>query len=157
MSDGQIRFIGLTCMLVGLLLAAADCAGSGSFRTLTYLASCRACAAGCCPSTSKTSCPPQARRIEALRRRILDLFRAHGYELVMPPLLEYLESLLTGTGHDLDLKTFKLVDQLSGRLLGRARGHHAAGGAHRRAPAEPLRASRACAMRAACCTRCPPA
>ena len=54
----------------------------------------------------------------ALRRRILDLFRAHGYELVIPPLLEYLESLLTGTGHDLDLKTFKLVDQLSGRMLG---------------------------------------
>jgi ATP phosphoribosyltransferase regulatory subunit len=62
--------------------------------------------------------PAEARRIEALRRRILDLFRVHGYELVMPPLLEYLESLLTGTGHDLDLKTFKLVDQLSGRLLG---------------------------------------
>src|SRR5512145_2518468 len=62
--------------------------------------------------------PAEAQRIEALRRRILDLFRVHGYELVMPPLLEYLESLLTGTGHDLDLKTFKLVDQLSGRLLG---------------------------------------
>jgi ATP phosphoribosyltransferase regulatory subunit len=62
--------------------------------------------------------PVQARQIEALRRRILDLFQVHGYELVMPPLLEYLESLLTGTGHDLDLKTFKLVDQLSGRLLG---------------------------------------
>jgi ATP phosphoribosyltransferase regulatory subunit len=62
--------------------------------------------------------PAEASRIESLRRRILDLFRAHGYELVMPPLLEYLESLLTGTGHDLDLRTFKLVDQLSGRLLG---------------------------------------
>jgi ATP phosphoribosyltransferase regulatory subunit len=62
--------------------------------------------------------PAEARKVEALRRRILDLFQAHGYELVMPPLLEYLESLLTGTGHDLDLKTFKLVDQLSGRLLG---------------------------------------
>jgi ATP phosphoribosyltransferase regulatory subunit len=62
--------------------------------------------------------PAEAREVEALRRRILDLFRGHGYELVMPPLLEYLESLLTGTGHDLDLKTFKLVDQLSGRLLG---------------------------------------
>ena len=62
--------------------------------------------------------PAEAQRIEGLRRRILDLFRAHGYELVMPPLLEYLESLLTGTGHDLDLKTFKLVDQLSGRMLG---------------------------------------
>ena len=62
--------------------------------------------------------PAEAQRIEGLRRRILDLFRAHGYELVMPPLLEYLESLLTGTGHDLDLRTFKLVDQLSGRMLG---------------------------------------
>lgn len=62
--------------------------------------------------------PAEAARIEALRRRILDLFRLHGYELVMPPMLEYLESLLTGTGHDLDLQTFKLVDQLSGRTLG---------------------------------------
>jgi ATP phosphoribosyltransferase regulatory subunit len=62
--------------------------------------------------------PAEALRIERLRRHILDLFRVHGYELVMPPLLEYLESLLTGTGHDLDLRTFKLVDQLSGRLLG---------------------------------------
>jgi ATP phosphoribosyltransferase regulatory subunit len=62
--------------------------------------------------------PAEAQRVEALRRSILDLFRTHGYELVIPPLLEYLESLLTGTGHDLDLKTFKLVDQLSGRMLG---------------------------------------
>lgn len=62
--------------------------------------------------------PSQALGIEGLRRRILDLFRAHGYELVIPPMLEYLESLLTGTGHDLDLRTFKLVDQLSGRMLG---------------------------------------
>jgi ATP phosphoribosyltransferase regulatory subunit len=62
--------------------------------------------------------PVEARRIEALRRRILDLFAVHGYRLVMPPLLEYVESLLTGTGHDLDLQTFKLVDQLSGRTLG---------------------------------------
>lgn len=62
--------------------------------------------------------PAEAAHIEHLRRKILDLFRVHGYELVMPPLLEYVESLLTGAGHDLDLKTFKLVDQLSGRLLG---------------------------------------
>jgi ATP phosphoribosyltransferase regulatory subunit len=62
--------------------------------------------------------PAEAQRVEALRRTILDLFRTHGYELVIPPLLEYLESLLTGTGHDLDLKTCKLVDQLSGRMLG---------------------------------------
>jgi ATP phosphoribosyltransferase regulatory subunit len=62
--------------------------------------------------------PAEAARIERLRRGILDLFRTHGYELVMPPLLEHMESLLTGTGHDLDLRTFKLVDQLSGRMLG---------------------------------------
>ncbi|MDP3137680.1 MAG: ATP phosphoribosyltransferase regulatory subunit, partial [Burkholderiaceae bacterium] len=62
--------------------------------------------------------PAEALRIERLRRDILDLFRVHGYQLVMPPLLEYVESLLTGTGHDLDLRTFKLVDQLSGRMLG---------------------------------------
>ena len=62
--------------------------------------------------------PAEAARIENLRRVILDLFRVHGYELVMPPLLEHVESLLTGTGHDLDLQTFKLVDQLSGRMLG---------------------------------------
>jgi ATP phosphoribosyltransferase regulatory subunit len=62
--------------------------------------------------------PDEARRVEALRRRLLDLFHGHGYELVMPPMIEYLESLLTGTGHDLDLRTFKLVDQLSGRMVG---------------------------------------
>src|SRR6187551_1611506 len=62
--------------------------------------------------------PAEAFGIERLRRRLLDLFQVHGYQLVMPPLLEYVESLLTGTGHDLDLQTFKLVDRLSGRMLG---------------------------------------
>ena len=62
--------------------------------------------------------PLEAARLERLRRDLLDLFRAQGYELVMPPLLEYVESLLTGTGRDLDLRTFKLVDQLSGRMMG---------------------------------------
>lgn len=62
--------------------------------------------------------PDEARRVERVRRLILDDFAVHGYELVMPPLLEYVDSLLTGTGHDLDLQTFKLVDQLSGRTLG---------------------------------------
>jgi ATP phosphoribosyltransferase regulatory subunit len=62
--------------------------------------------------------PAEAERIERLRRALLDLFRENGYELVMPPLLEYTDSLLTGTGHDLDLQTFKLVDQLSGRMMG---------------------------------------
>lgn len=62
--------------------------------------------------------PPEARRIESLRRRLLDLFHVHGYHQVIPPLLEYLPSLLTGTGHDMDIKTFKVVDQLSGRMMG---------------------------------------
>jgi ATP phosphoribosyltransferase regulatory subunit len=62
--------------------------------------------------------PAQARRIEELRRRLLDGACAYGFELVTPPLLEHLESLLSGAGHALDLATFKLVDQLSGRTLG---------------------------------------
>ena len=62
--------------------------------------------------------PSEARHIEELRRLYLDTARRFGYELVMPPLLEYLESLLSGTGRALDLQTFKLVDQLSGRTLG---------------------------------------
>lgn len=62
--------------------------------------------------------PREARRVEQLRRTLLDLYRGYGYELVIPPLLEHAESLLTGTGNDLDLRTFKLTDQSSGRLLG---------------------------------------
>ncbi len=62
--------------------------------------------------------PSEARHIEELRRLYLDTARSFGYELVMPPLLEYLESLLSGTGRALDLQTFKLVDQISGRTLG---------------------------------------
>jgi ATP phosphoribosyltransferase regulatory subunit len=62
--------------------------------------------------------PSEARKIEDLRRKMLDTFRLYGYELVMPPLLEYVESLLAGAGQDTELRTFKVVDQLSGRLLG---------------------------------------
>lgn len=62
--------------------------------------------------------PSEARKIEDLRRAMLDNFRLYGYELVMPPMLEYLESLLTGAGQDMDLRIFKLVDQMSGRTLG---------------------------------------
>ena len=62
--------------------------------------------------------PSEARHIEELRRVLLDMARCYGYELVMPPLLEHLESLLTGSGEALDLQTFKLVDQLSGRMMG---------------------------------------
>ena len=62
--------------------------------------------------------PAEAAHIEQLRRTLLDHFRGRGYEFVMPPMLEYLESLLTGAGQDLKLRTFKLVDQLSGRTMG---------------------------------------
>lgn len=62
--------------------------------------------------------PAEAARIEKLRRDFLDHFRLRGFEYVMPPMLEYLESLLTGAGQDLNLRTFKLVDQLSGRTMG---------------------------------------
>ncbi|WP_108124957.1 ATP phosphoribosyltransferase regulatory subunit [Saccharospirillum mangrovi] len=62
--------------------------------------------------------PPEAARIEALRRLLLDEYRAWGYDLVIPPNAEYLESLLTGVGHDLDLLTYKLTDQATGRLMG---------------------------------------
>lgn len=70
------------------------------------------------PEGISDALPAEAQHIESLRRRLLDLYRVHGYELVIPPLIEYLDSLLTGTGRDLDLRTFKLVDQLSGRQLG---------------------------------------
>ena len=62
--------------------------------------------------------PEPTARLEQLRRELLDMYRSWGYELILPPFIEYLDGLLTGTGHDLDLKTFKLIDQLSGRLLG---------------------------------------
>jgi ATP phosphoribosyltransferase regulatory subunit len=62
--------------------------------------------------------PQRAAQVEAARRQLLDLYRLWGYELVMPPFVEFLDSLLTGTGEDLDLKTFKLTDQMSGRMMG---------------------------------------
>jgi ATP phosphoribosyltransferase regulatory subunit len=62
--------------------------------------------------------PGRAERAERLRRRLLDLFAGWGYELVMPPLLEFTDSLLVGLGSDLDLMTFKVTDQLTGRTLG---------------------------------------
>lgn len=62
--------------------------------------------------------PAEVVEIESLRRKVLDLFHGWGYETVIPPLIEYLESLLTGTGNDLDLQTFKLTDQLTGRMMG---------------------------------------
>ncbi len=62
--------------------------------------------------------PPYSGQAEALRRRLLDLFDGYGYDLVVPPLVEYLDSLLTGAARDLDLKTVKVVDGLSGRMMG---------------------------------------
>ncbi len=62
--------------------------------------------------------PPTASRLERLRRALLDLYERWGYELVIPPLIEFLDSLLTGAGDDLELQTFKLTDQLSGRMMG---------------------------------------
>jgi ATP phosphoribosyltransferase regulatory subunit len=62
--------------------------------------------------------PPYARQAESLRRQLLDMYDSYGYELVCPPLIEYLDSLLTGAAGDLDLKTFKVVDGLSGRMMG---------------------------------------
>jgi len=70
------------------------------------------------PEGTSDVLPGEARFLEGLRRAALDLYRSYGYDLVVPPLLEYTDSLLTGVGADLDLRTFKLVDQLSGRMLG---------------------------------------
>ncbi|MCK9381528.1 MAG: ATP phosphoribosyltransferase regulatory subunit [Sulfuritalea sp.] len=70
------------------------------------------------PEAIEDVLPHDATRIEALRRSLLDEFARHGYDFVIPPLLEYVDSLLTASGHDLDLRTFKLVDQLSGRSMG---------------------------------------
>ena len=70
------------------------------------------------PENVEDVLPPQAWRMEDMRRALLDLFRSRGYQLVIPPLMEFVDSLLTGVGADLDLRTFKLVDRLSGRLMG---------------------------------------
>src|SRR3990172_4247991 len=62
--------------------------------------------------------PPRAMQLDRLCRQLIDLFGSWGYELVIPPLVEYLNSLLVGTGEDLELQTFKLTDQLTGRMMG---------------------------------------
>ena len=70
------------------------------------------------PDGVKEVLPPQAQQVEAARRRLLDMYSSWGYELVMTPLVEHLDSLLIGVGRDLDLNTFKVTDQLTGRMLG---------------------------------------
>ena len=70
------------------------------------------------PEGIEETLPETAAQMEHLRRQLLDLYASWGYELVIPPFIDHIESLLTGTGHDLDLQTFKLVDQMSGRTLG---------------------------------------
>lgn len=70
------------------------------------------------PDYIQDALPSEAEQLESLRRKLLDAFRVRGYQLVAPPMLEYLDSLITGAGQDLDLRTFKLVDQLSGRTMG---------------------------------------
>lgn len=70
------------------------------------------------PEGVEETLPAEAGRIERLRRSIIDLFGVWGYDLVMPPLIEFMESLLTGVGQDMDVQTFKLTDQLTGRLMG---------------------------------------
>jgi len=70
------------------------------------------------PQGIEEALPVEARRFESLRRKLLDMYSSWGYRLVMPPMIEFLDSLLTGTGHDLDLQTFKLIDQLTGQSMG---------------------------------------
>ncbi len=62
--------------------------------------------------------PIDSKQLESLRRQLLDVFACWGYELVIPPVVDFLDSLLTGLGHDLDLQTFKFTDQISGKMLG---------------------------------------
>jgi len=70
------------------------------------------------PDGVQETLPPDAAAVEALRHDLLQVFQSWGYELVMPAMIEYLDSLLTGTAHSLDTRTFALVDQLSGKQMG---------------------------------------
>jgi len=70
------------------------------------------------PQGIEEALPAEAAQLETLRRQILDVYASWGYQLVIPPTIDYLDSLLTGTGSDLDLQTFKLIDQMSGKSLG---------------------------------------
>ena len=101
LSDGQLRFVGLISIAARPRLAPPP-----DMRKWLL------------PEAIEDVLPVEAARVEALRRVLLDHFRGRGFRLVQPPLLEFLDSLLTGTGRDLDLLTFKMVDPLSGRMLG---------------------------------------
>ncbi len=70
------------------------------------------------PQGIEEALPADAARLETLRRKLLDIYASWGYQLVMPPVIEFIDSLLTGTGHDYDLQTFKIIDQVTGRLMG---------------------------------------
>ena len=105
----------------GLAADLASCAlnlGRKTGKILVLTAPFNSMSAWVLPDYIADVLPFEARHIEEIRRNLLDMARCYGYELVMPPLLEHLESLLSGTGEALDLQTFKLVDQLSGRMMG---------------------------------------
>ena len=70
------------------------------------------------PQGIEEALPEEAAKLESMRRKLLDVYVGWGYQLVMPPFIEYLESLLTGTGHELNLQTFQIIDQLTGRSMG---------------------------------------
>ncbi len=70
------------------------------------------------PEGIEETLPAEAKHLEALRNKLLDSFACWGYDLVIPPFIDFLDSLLIGSGHDLDLQTFKLTDQISGEMLG---------------------------------------
>src|SRR5205085_8158089 len=114
------------CVSSGCAACCWGCCCSGSplrdnphaARTIPFLTAPENMSAWVLPDHIADVLPSEARHIEELRRQLLDTARGYGCELVMPPLVEHLESLLTGTGEALDLQTFKLVDQLSGRTLG---------------------------------------
>ena len=145
LSDGQIRFVGLASLLAGLLLLALWRTLAGPRQRRRRSVQCRfqqRCVfpmsrAWLLPEHIADVLPSQARRIEELRRTLLDGARSYGFELVMPPLLEHLESLLSGTGtrtRPEDLQAGRSALRPHARPACR---HHAAGGAHRCPPAQP--------------------
>ena len=82
------------------------------------------------PEGIEETLPPQAEQLDSLCRRIMDQFSTWGYELVMPPLIEYLDTLLTGTDQDLELQTFKITDSIEWQIDGYTSRYHTTGGAY---------------------------